>query len=415
MSKMKVGLLGAGHRGNYAYGDYAISHPENIEFVAVAEPDEKKRREFSKKHNIKPEFQFESWEQMLELDKFCDALVIATPDDTHFEPTKKAILKKYHILLEKPMANHPEEVMEMGRLAEENDIVFMICHVLRYSSFFTTVKEIIDSGEIGDVASIQYNENVAYYHFAHAFVRGNWRNSDLSSPLMLQKSCHDMDILLWFVNSNCSKIASFGNLKYFTKANKPEDSADRCVSCSLKDKCIYSATKVYYESVGRWPSTTITAIQTLEEVKEAVENGPYGRCVYNCDNNVVDHQSTILEFENGVSATFNLSAFTNKGGRTFKIMGTEGVIDASNFANEISVQRFGSNEKRVITPKSQLPGHGDGDKGIMEDFISLISFNEGKGLTSARTSVQSHMMAFAADESRLKNKVVDMKEYCSKF
>ncbi|MBD8046730.1 Gfo/Idh/MocA family protein [Clostridium faecium] len=415
MSKIKVGLIGAGQRGKDVYGNYALINPEHIEFVAVAEPNEIKRKEFSEKHNIKVEYQFESWEQLLEKEKFCDAVVIATPDRVHFEPAKLALKRGYHILLEKPMSSIPEEVMNLGALAKENNKVFMICHVLRYTPFFSTIKQIIDSGEIGDIMSIQHNENIGYFHFGHSFVRGNWRNSNLSSSLILQKSCHDMDILLWLVGSPCRKIASFGELSYFKKERKPEGAGDRCTKCSIEAECPYSAIKLYYNNVGRWPTTAIVEIQTIDEVKKAVDEGPYGRCVYNCDNNVVDHQSTILEFENNVTATFNLSAFTNKVNRTIKIMGTKGEIRAIDSKNEIEVQLFDTNERKVINPKQITGGHGGGDTGIMEDFISLILSNEGKALTSASVSVQSHMMAFAAEESRLKGKVVDIKEYYSNF
>lgn len=415
MSKIRVGLIGAGQRGKDIYGNYALINPEHIEFVAVAEPNEIKRKEFSEKHNIKPEYQFESWEQLLEKDKFCDAVVIATPDRTHFEPAKLALKSGYHILLEKPMSSIPEEVMKLGMLAKENNKVFMICHVLRYTPFFNTIKKIIDSGEIGDIMSIQHNENIGYFHFGHSFVRGNWRNSNLSSSLMLQKSCHDMDILLWLVGSPCRKIASFGELSYFKKERKPEGAGDRCVECSIEDKCPYSAVKLYYNNVGRWPTTAIVEIQTIDEVKKAVAKGPYGRCVYNCDNNVVDHQSTILEFENNVTATFNLSAFTNQVNRTLKIMGTKGEIRAIDSKNEIEVQLFDTNERKVVNPKQITGGHGGGDTGIMEDFISLILSNKGKALTSANVSVQSHMMAFAAEESRLADKVVNMKDYYNNF
>lgn len=415
MSKIRVGLIGAGQRGKDIYGNYALVNPEHIEFVAVAEPNEIKRKEFSEKHNINPEYQFESWEQLLEKDKFCDAVVIATPDRIHFEPAKLALKRGYHILLEKPMSSIPEEVMKLGMLAKENNKVFMICHVLRYTPFFNTIKKIIDSGEIGDIMSIQHNENIGYFHFGHSFVRGNWRNSNLSSSLMLQKSCHDMDILLWLVGSPCRKIASFGELSYFKKERKPEGAGDRCAQCSIESKCPYSAIKLYYNNVGRWPTTAIVEIQTIDEVKKAVENGPYGRCVYNCDNNVVDHQSTILEFENNVTATFNLSAFTNQVNRTLKIMGTKGEIRAIDSKNEIEVQLFDTNERKVLNPKQITGGHGGGDTGIMEDFISLILSNKGKALTSASVSVQSHMMAFAAEESRLTDKVVNMKDYYKNF
>ncbi|MBS5825401.1 MAG: Gfo/Idh/MocA family oxidoreductase, partial [Clostridium argentinense] len=278
MSKIKVGLIGAGQRGKDVYGNYALINPEHIEFVAVAEPNEIKRKEFSEKHNIKVEYQFESWEQLLEKEKFCDAVVIATPDRVHFEPAKLALKRGYHILLEKPMSSIPEEVMNLGALAKENNKVFMICHVLRYTPFFSTIKQIIDSGEIGDIMSIQHNENIGYFHFGHSFVRGNWRNSNLSSSLMLQKSCHDMDILLWLVGSPCRKIASFGELSYFKKERKPEGAGDRCTKCSIEAECPYSAIKLYYNNVGRWPTTAIVEIQTIDEVKKAVDEGPYGRC-----------------------------------------------------------------------------------------------------------------------------------------
>lgn len=415
MSKIRVGLIGAGQRGNYAFGDYAVNYPEDIEYIAVAEPDEVRRSEFAKKHNIPLEYQFESWEELLNKEKFCDAVVITTPDNTHFEPAKTSLLKGYHVLLEKPMSNTPEEVMELGRIARENNNIFMICHILRYASFFSKVKEIVDSGMIGEISTIQYNENIGYFHFAHAFVRGNWRNSDLSSPLILQKSCHDMDILLWLVDSDCKKIASFGSLSYFNKENKPAGASDRCLTCPVEKECVYSALKLYYDNLHRWPTTVITENQTKEGVDKALEIGPYGRCVYDCDNNVVDHQSTIIEFENGVTATFNLSAFTNKIGRTFKVMGSKGEIRCTNIENQIEVHLFESDEKTIINPKLDYYKSKDADKKIMDDFISLILYNDGKCLTSADISVQSHMMAFAAEEARVESSVVDMKEYYKKY
>ena len=418
MSKIRVALIGAGQRGKDIYGNYALLHPENIEFVAVAEPNKLKREEFCKKHNISDEWAFESYEELFSKDKFCDAVVIATPDNTHFVPAKLALEKQYHILLEKPMSNRPEEVAELGKLAKQNNKVFMICHVLRYTPFYSKLKELINSGVIGKVISIQHNENIGYYHFAHSFVRGNWRNSDESSPLILQKSCHDMDILLWLVNSDCTDIASFGKLSHFTLENRPEGASDRCLTCNVENECPYSALKLYYDNIGRWPTSVITEIQTKENVDKALEEGPYGRCVFGgCDNNVVDHQGTVLNFENGVTVVFNLSAFTNKVHRNIKIMGTMGEIIGDDVKNEIEVQLFASNEKKVITPKVVSGGHGGGDTGIMEDFIALVKSdaNSETGLTSASISVQSHMMAFAAEEARKTKKVINTKDYTNGF
>lgn len=415
MEKIRVGLIGAGQRGKDVYGGYALSHPENIEFVAVAEPNEIKRKEFAEKHNIPEEFQFETWEEILEKDKFCDAMIIATPDHMHYEPAKLTLEKDYHLLLEKPMSNKPEEIMELGKIAKERSNIFMICHVLRYTPFFATIKEIIDSGKIGEVKTIQHNENIGYFHFAHSFVRGNWRNSDESSPLILQKSCHDMDILLWLIGSNCKKIASFGHLGYFNSENKPQGAGDRCIDCKVEDQCPYSAKKIYLDSIGKWPTTVISEIQTREAVEKALAQGPYGRCVFSCDNNVVDHQATILEFDNGVTVTFNLSAFSNKVHRTIRVMGTLGEIIADDSLNEIEYQIFGSNERTVINPKVVAGGHGGGDTGLMGDFVDLVMNKSGEALTSAATSVESHMMAFAAEESRLNNKIVEMEDYYKGF
>ncbi|MGO1651726.1 Gfo/Idh/MocA family protein [Senegalia sp. (in: firmicutes)] len=408
--KIKVALVGAGQRGKDIYGEYAINNP-HIEFVAVAEPNKIKRDIFAKRHGIDKEFVFESFEELFKKDKLCDAVVIASPDDTHFHPASLALKKGYHILLEKPMSNEKDECIELGKLAKQNEKVFLIAHVLRYTPFFSKIKEIIDSGKIGKLMTISHNENIGYFHFAHSFVRGNWRNSDLSSPLILQKSCHDMDILLWLVGESCKKISSFGHLSYFKEENHPEGAGQRCIDCKVETTCPYSAKKLYYKNIGKWPTTVISDMQTEEAVTRALEEGPYGRCVYLCDNNVCDNQSTIMEFENEVTATFNLSAFTNKVHRTIKIMGSKGEIRADDSKNEIEVELFESNERIIYNPKVLVGGHGGGDTGIMNDFIASILSEDGNGLTSASKSVQSHIMAFAAEESRLVNKNIDIKEF----
>ena len=415
MKKVKVALIGAGQRGKDIYGEYALNYPQRIEFVAVAEPNKIKREEFSRKHNIPKEFQFETWEEMLERDKFCDGVVIATPDNMHFGPGKLALEKDYHILMEKPMSKNPAEIMELGRLANEKQNVFLISHVLRYTPYFAKIKEIIDSGIIGEVQSIQHNENVGYYHFAHSFVRGNWNNSDKSSPLILQKSCHDMDILLWITGQNCKRIASFGSLGYFNKENKPEGEGRRFTDYPEEAEGPYSPHKLYYPNIGKWPTTAVTEIQTKEAVDKALEEGPYGLSIYGeCDNNVVDHQATILEFDRGTTVTFNLSAFSAIDHRTTRVMGTLGDIIADDYLNEVQYRVFGEDKRTIINPKVITGGHGGGDTGLMNDFVSLI-LEGGEGLSSADKSVQSHMMALAAEEARLTGTVVNLKEYYKKF
>lgn len=411
---IKVAIIGAGQRGKDTYADYVLKGMDGIEVVGVAEPIEERRDYMKEHHHLRDEYVFESWDQLLAIDKFCDAVLICTNDDMHYEPAKLALEKGYHILLEKPMTNTLEEVDKLENLARKYpNQVFMVCHVLRYTPFFSTIKRLIDEGVIGEVASIQHNENIGYYHMAHSFVRGNWRNSMETSPIILAKSCHDFDILNFLVGAKCTKVASFGKLQHFKKECMPIEASSRCVECQIESGCPYSALKLYPQNIGQWPTSVITENQTEEGVKEALENGRYGRCVYCCDNDVMDHQVTILEFENGVSATFNLSAFTHEVTRTIKIMGSRGEIRGHMGFNQIEVYDFLTKEVQVIEPKDDISGHrghGGGDSRLLQDFVDAVADNlkgqRHEAKTSALVSLESHRMAFAADESRLTNQII---------
>ncbi|WP_040327771.1 Gfo/Idh/MocA family protein [Clostridium ihumii] len=414
MGKIKIALIGAGARGMYAYAPYVKANPEIVEFVAVAEPNETRRNQFKEEYNIKDENVFDTWEKLLEGEKLGDAIIIANNDESHYEPTKIALEKGYHVLLEKPMSNKLDHIVKLGELAKKySNQVFMICHVLRYTPFFSELKKIIDSKELGQLINIQHNENIAHWHFAHSFTRGNWRNSDETSPLILAKSCHDMDLLLWFAESNCRKIASFGHLSHMNSKSFKEGMADRCLDCNFKNQCPYSAVKLY---LGEKPifKTVVHPIPTKENLEEALRTGPYGRCVYKCDNNVVDHMVTILEFENNITATFNLSAFTDECNRTLKLMFTHGEVRAHDGKNIIEVKNFNESEWKTVVPEVVKSGHLGGDTEIMKNFINIIRGENGQVKTSALTSVESHIMAFAAEHSRLNSEVVNVKEFWEK-
>ena len=408
---LKVAVIGAGDRGKDRYGAFIKAHSETIQVVAVAEPNAIKRAEMSETHQIPSESQFVSWDALLDQPAFCDGVLITTSDDLHFEPVISALEKGYHILLEKPMSNHLKEVVAIGKAAKEAKGDILVCHVLRYTPFYSTLKALIDSGAIGELVSIQHNENIGYYHFAHSFVRGNWRNTTESSPLILAKSCHDMDLLLWLAGSDCESLSSYGSLKHFAAANAPEGSGTRClIDCDIHETCPFAAQKIYYPNIGKWPTSIASDIQTREGVEEALKTGPYERCVYHCDNDVVDHQVTALQFKNGVTATFNLSAFTSEVNRTLKIMGTKGEIRGNDLNNEIVLKVFGS-ESRVIIPETLEGGHGGGDTGIMNDFLKILRNEEALALTSAEKSVASHVMCFAAEHSRLTGETVKLQSF----
>ncbi|MGL5314112.1 MAG: Gfo/Idh/MocA family protein [Peptostreptococcaceae bacterium] len=413
MKKITVAVIGAGCRGMHAYAPHLLENPDIGQIIAIAEPNEEKRRLFKEMYKIEKDYVFESYEDLLSKEKLADAIIIANNDEDHFRPAKLSLEKGYHVLLEKPMSNNLMEIIELGELSKKyHEQVFMICHVLRYTPFFTELKKIVDSKELGELISIQHNENIGYWHFAHSFTRGNWRNSDETSPLILAKSCHDMDILLWLTGKKCTHIASFGSLSHMKKENFKHNMSDRCVNCQLINTCPYSAKKIYLED-GKI-SASLNALHsnpTKENLSKVIVDGPYGRCVYKCDNNVVDHMVNILEFEGGITATFNLSAFTEECTRTIKLMFTHGEVGGNHMKNIIDIHKFGQNNHQIIHPKVGKSGHGGGDHELIKDFILRISSGDYESKTSALTSVESHIMAFAAEYSRLNYKVVNIEQF----
>lgn len=418
MNKVKLALIGAGLRG-VNYTNVAIDHPEEVEIVAVAEPWDERRDHFQQVHQLQDEMCFTDWRDMLSQPKLADAVLICTQDHMHFEPTMKALDAGYHVLLEKPMSPDPVQCIQMGEKANKRGLVFSICHVLRYTRFFGMIKQMLDEGKIGRLMSIQHNENVGYWHQAHSFVRGNWRSEKESSPMILAKSCHDMDILLWLAGASCKRVSSFGSLSHFRSEHAPAGATKRCLDgCPAADTCLYYAPKTYLTDEPNWMQLAISNDQSVEARTKAIEEGPYGRCVYYCDNDVVDHQVVNMEFENEVTAVFTMSAFTQECSRTIKLMGTLGEIRGAMEKNEVEWIPFGAEESERMelgTPGGHA-GHGGGDEGLVWDFIKLVRANGlEKGLTSADISVQSHLMAFAAEHARLAGEVVELASYAEQF
>lgn len=415
MSAITAILIGAGLRGE-VYASYALRFKDELKIIAVAEPDPERRERFKAQHNIKDENCFESWEQLLSEPKMADAALICTQDRMHFEPTMKAMELGYEVLLEKPMSSDPEECIRLGSYAKEHNRILDICYVLRYTPFFTTLKKLLKSGKIGRLISVQHNENVGYWHMAHSFVRGNWSNSDRSSSMILQKCCHDMDILRWLVGADCTNISSFGELTHFKAENAPEGAPLRCLDgCKHKNECAYYAPNLYLTEDTDWPTSAISNDSSYEARYKALMEGPYGRCVYHCDNNVVDHQVVTMEFANSVTVAFTMCAFTNEISRTIKLMGTEGEIRAAMEKGEIEIKNFSTGNVEVIHLPEEKSGHGGGDDGIMMDFVSLVRSGESDAGYSIDESVHSHLMAFAAEKARLEKKIINMKKYADEF
>ncbi len=432
---LKYILIGAGLRGQ-AYTEAAVKE-HGCEVVAVADPNEKVRNYIRDTYKVPEHMCFESYEQVLKLGKIADFAMICTQDKMHVAPALMAIEQGYDLLLEKPAAPTPEECMQLCRAAEEKGVRVLICHVLRYTQFFRAVKELIDAGEIGKVMSVIHTEGVGNVHQSHSYVRGNWHDSKESSNMLLAKSCHDMDILQWLLGAECKKVQSFGRLSYFTKENCPEGAPKRCLEgCPHGEICPYNVKKVYLpeernEWVGFLRNAATGKVEPSDaEVEKALWETDYGVCVFQCDNDVVDHQTVNMEFENGETVVFTMAAF-NLGGRRIRIMGTKGeicsddldTIELITFCDEdTNSGTYGKPRAEFIkTSESGIVqeitgGHGGGDNGIIDDLCLYFGENKKtKSISDIRTSIMNHMIVFAAEESRRTNTVVDVDEYAKRY
>ncbi len=418
-------VCGFGIRGMEAYSSYQKSHPDEISITAVADPDPDRRAIAQRDYGVPPEHCYTSAEELLAQPQLADVMIIATQDRQHVQQAIPAMEKGYHLLLEKPISPSLEECIALREKAHETGRAVIVCHVLRYTQFYGTIKRLLEEGAIGRIESVQAAENVAYWHYAHSYVRGNWRRCEDSSPMILAKSCHDMDIIRWLVDAPCLRVSSYGRLDWFRPENAPAGAADRCLNgCSAKESCPYDAEKIYlhnaksgYDSGNReWPLTVLCAHPTEQALMDAIRTGPYGRCVYHCDNDVVDHQVVNLEFEGGITATFTMSAFTARCYRTLKIMGSLGEIEGDMDSNTLILRRFGQPDQTVpldaITDR--FAGHGGGDAKMMAYVCSLFADGQPKGpaLTSVDVSVESHLMSLAAEASRLAGGAsIDLKQF----
>ncbi len=404
-------MIGAGARGIGVYGDYATKHKDEIRFVAVAEPDPERRLYFAFQHQIPESHQFSGFREILDQGKIADICFVCTQDNMHIEPAIKAIKLGYDLFLEKPMAVTPEDCLLLGQMARKHKTRVMIGHVLRYTMFFSTIKRWLDEGRIGRLMSIQHNENVSYWHQAHSYVRGNWRNERLSSPMLLAKSCHDLDLMVWFANSRPKQVSSFGRLSHFKTEMAPEGAPEFCLDgCPHQDTCIYYAPRVYLNA-PIWMKLAVNNDMSDEGLLKALKAGPYGRCVYRSDNDVVDHQVTIVEFANEVTVAFTMTGFTNENTRTIKLMGTEGEIRGHLDKNELELLKFGSDTPETVSFADPETGHGGGDEGIMHAFIDSLSSGDSKWEETLDQAIESHLLAFAAEVSRKQRRTVDFSGY----
>ncbi len=433
MKKLTAIVIGLGSRG-CVYSNAMKKLEDKFQVVGLADPLKAHLDTVKAWHNVPEENCYDSWEDILAQPKMADFAVICTQDKMHMPPALKAIEKGYNILLEKPVAPTPEECAAIANAAEKKGVKVLVCHVLRYTNFYGRVKQLLLDGAIGDVMSLIAVEAVGNVHQSHSFVRGNWHKTSDSAPMILAKCSHDTDIIQWLIDKPCKKVQSFGSLTHFCKENAPEGAPKRCIDggCPAADTCVYNAKRIYVDdhSDANWYREVATAkfsidggVASDEETVAALKNNNYGMCVYQMDNDVVDHQVVNMEFEGGATASLTMNAF-NKGGRYIRIFGTKGELYANMSDAEITLYTFADKQHHQVSVTAAEggfvaghgAGHGGGDIGIMGELYDYFSGEyDGYKAADISTSVKNHLLAFAAEESRLTGTVVDMDDFMKRY
>ncbi|KIJ70217.1 hypothetical protein HYDPIDRAFT_78037 [Hydnomerulius pinastri MD-312] len=422
-----LAIIGCGQRGK-SYAAFALNSPQSCKVVAIAEPRLKTRTLFAAAHTVDSTLVFNTWQDLLKASaetietvgkRLADAVVVAVQDQMHKEVVLAFAKQGYHILCEKPMATSLQECVEMEKAVKEAGIIFGMGHVLRYSPYSRALTEVVRSGQLGELVNAVHVEPVGYYHFAHSYVRGAWSKESESSFSLMTKSCHDIDILChWLSPATPTRVSSFGSLQHFKKEKKPAaaGSASRCLECPMERDCPYSAKKIYLDPVSQgnthWPASTIVdGIPDIENITDALRTGPYGKCVYESDNDVCDHQVVNIEFSSGATASFTMVAYTSLiCDRQTRLHFTHGEIVGDMVSFTITDFRTGA--KTRVNPPNEGGGHGGGDLGLIKTFVEAVRRGE-QGLvgTDIGEVLKSHLTVFAAERSRREGRIVDCVEF----
>ena len=416
-------IVGAGNRTN-VYSTYAEIHPDDLKIVGVVEPAEIRRNQTAERFHVSKEHRFASIEEFVNSPKIADAVINGTMDQLHVKTTIPVLKAGYHVLLEKPIGTSEEEMRELQQAAEQYDRKVMICHVLRYAPFYAEIKKRILAGDIGDIINIQTSENVSYHHMAVAFVRGKWNSKEkCGSTMLMAKCCHDLDIIAWFMSGmKPTRVSSFGSLMHFRPEKAPEGAGKRClVDCQIESECPYSAMKNYIEQ-DHWGWYAWRSIQHLgsnptkeQKIESLKTDNPFGRCVWHCDNDVVDHQSVVIEFENGMTATHNMTGGCSKPSRHIHLIGTKGEIQGCMEDGYFMVRHPDPRKGKVYVEERvdihvSNDMHGGGDLRLVSDFVSLMKGHQPSiSTTSLQDSINGHLIGFAADRANIENHVIQFK------
>lgn len=428
MKKLKAALLGAGNRGQI-YCDYALTCPEELEIVSVVDINAFKMNEAGDKYRIKKEMRFLDLDAFIKANVSCDFVINATMDEMHYETSMKLIEAGYNLILEKPITANVNELLDIERLAKQKGVKILVCHVLRYTPFYRTIKKIIDSGKIGKVINMQLNEHVWYGHFVNAYVRGKWRSEKAcGSGLLLAKCCHDTDLICWLNNiSEPKSVSSFGSKSFFTESNAPEGATQYCYQCPQKENCTFNAYKFQIEKdfipFYTWAGLNKPLDEiTLEEKVAFLKKDTYGQCVYKTDMDIVDRQCVSVAFQNGSIATLNMIGGTSKAGRHIHVICEYGEIVGYVEEGKITLRIFDCNEIGVTEEvidcskeydrgdgENSIAGHYGGDYFLMKDAVRYFNgCNESVSVTKIEDSLNGHYVCYAAEISRKEGKILSL-------
>lgn len=408
--------MGAGSRG-FGYARQAAAL--GAEIIAVADPDRRKRRRLVASFGSPATHEAESWEDLEFAPGEVDGVIIATMDDLHVEPTLRFSALAVPILLEKPIGRSWEECRRLRDELDCDHPPILVAHVLRYAPYTRLLRSMVDDGALGDVVNVHHYEPVGFWHFAHSFVRGNWRSSTDAAAFMVAKACHDVDWIMHLIDAECVAVSSFASLSHFRPERRPQGAAERCVDCTVD--CVFDARSIYLEPARAgdfsWPVDTICVDPSVEAVADAVEHSRFGRCVYNGGNDAADTQVASMLFAGGQTATVTVSAFTELRSRTSIVAGTRG--EATVTADGIEIYSFADRRRRSWTVEERrasgiMDSHGGGDDMLMERFLSEINRPTEAGRAAFSEALRSHQVAFAIEEASRRRQVVDPRELDTK-
>lgn len=462
MARIEAVLIGAGQRGADAYAPFALQNPDRLRFVAVVEPREARRKQFAEAHGIPASRCFADYDALFALGRIADTAFICTPDQGHLDPARKAMALRYHVLLEKPIATTPEQCAELVALSKQYGVRLSTCHGFRHTRHLKKLRELLDNDAVGEVVNVTHHENVAYYHMAHSYVRGNWRRKDESAPMILAKCCHDFDALNWVLGERVERLSSYGSLKHFRRDRAPKGAPERCTDgCPASDSCPFYAPRFYgsltplldnaaqdspagpmrwgfeltsalaeaihgageklpilrkLDLYNGWPRSVLADDPTPENIDKAMREGPYGRCVYHTDNDVVDHQVVLMQLASGASVTLTMQGHSAVEERVTVVQGSHGSIAARIGIAKSRIELYdhaAGTRHEFDTTGGRLDGHGGSDLTLIEAFVEALARKDYSD--HGDEALEAHLLAFAAEQARVSGQWVDMETYRRHF